>query len=67
MMLMRHIPMRHEVQLIISMRINIDRIVDALRNMSEHRAAESIDLFMFPRCVSTEMWKGFGRAKIRKQ
>lgn len=58
MMLMRHIPMRHEVQLIISMGVDIDGIVDALRDMSEHGAAENIDLFVFPRLVSMGMQKG---------
>ena len=55
MMLMRYISMRHKIQLIISMCIDIDRIMDALRDMSEHGAAESIDLCVFSRNISMKI------------
>ena len=68
MMLVRHIVMRHKIQLIISMRIDVDRIMNALRDMSEHGAAESIDLFEFHlHCKYRKCGKGLKKEKLRKE
>ena len=56
MMLVRHIPMHHEMLLVVSVRVDVDRFMIAVRHMRPDGAAEGVD-FCFILYMSRFSWR----------